>query len=275
MFVRTLFHGTGERQARRPAPLPHFGHGGGESCYEAAPRHTMILRFKATNCRWMLAVTLCGAALPSYAETAPVVRVASDPASKPISAPAPPSRTKPRPIGRRSPTSVAAQRQAPERRADRPRRLCADAAAGLYRAGAAARLCAAGPRSGPTARADPGHRGLSQGRRRAIQFRAGPAENRRRVQGPTPRWRRRRPHPRAGGPHLCVRDRRQRHLRRQAGLSARKDARRSRQRWATTSCSAPTPSACSPSTATSSSRVDTAAVSRQPNAKHSNTRSRR
>jgi hypothetical protein len=40
----------------------------------------MILASRRRTCRWLLAVTLCGAALPSHAETAPVVRVASDPA---------------------------------------------------------------------------------------------------------------------------------------------------------------------------------------------------
>ncbi len=40
----------------------------------------MILASRRRTCRWLLAVTLCGAALPSHAETAPAVQVASNPA---------------------------------------------------------------------------------------------------------------------------------------------------------------------------------------------------
>ena len=114
-------------------------------------------------------------------------------------------------IGRRQ--AARAKRQAPQQRNHRARRLRADAAAGLHRAAAAARLCAAAPRSGAAGAADPRHRGFSQGRRRAIQLRAGPAEDRRGVQaGLRQGGDRRRPHQGSGGPHLCLRDRRQRHL---------------------------------------------------------------
>src|SRR6478736_1617913 len=40
----------------------------------------MILASRRRTCQWLLAVTLCGAALPSHAETAPAVQVASNPA---------------------------------------------------------------------------------------------------------------------------------------------------------------------------------------------------
>ena len=108
-----------------------------------------------------------------------------------------------------------ALRQAPRQQADRARRLRPDTAAALHRTAAPARLYPAATRADQAAGADPDCRRLSQGRRRAIQFRSGPAAIGSRVQaGLRQGGDGRRAHQGTGGPHLRVRDRRQRHLRR-------------------------------------------------------------
>ncbi len=67
--------------------------------------------------------------------------------SKPISAPAPPFRKRPRPTGSRSPTSAGRATPSAAAAPDRARRLCAEPAAGLFGAAAAAGIRAAAPRS--------------------------------------------------------------------------------------------------------------------------------
>ena len=217
----------------------------------------MILASRRRTCRWLLAVTLCGAALPSHAETAPAVQVASNPAVEAYIR------------ARRAYEDEASAywqavvdkrrgRNAKRRNSedDRTRRLRADAAAGLYRTAAAAGLSAAAARSGPAGAADPGHRGFPQGcrRRNTASCRTGrkatPSSSR-----TTPRW----PRPRASP--ATRRSAFMPSKPAETGLTTARPASsaiartrgRSRRRWATTSCSAPTLSVFWPSTVTSSS----------------------
>ena len=120
------------------------------------------------------------------------------------------------------------QRQAARTSADRARRLCADAAAGLYRAEAAGES-GAGARAGTSAARAQGHSGGRRsvaGRRRAFPVRAAAAGQRNRVQARLcPRRGSGGADARAGGAGLFVRDRRHRQLRCAVGHRARRHAR--------------------------------------------------
>ena len=191
--------------------------------------------------------TAVGAALPSLAQDMPRAGQAGGARRGPSSrrdrslSPRPP-RLRGRSlgllaIGRRQ--AARAIRQAPQQRNHRAQRLRADAAAGLHRPAAAARLCAAAPRSGASRRCRSRASRISSRPppRNTASCRTGrrPTRNSSR---PTPRWR---PPPASPG------------IRRSASMPSRPAATapmtdrpassatartrgRSRRRWATTSC---------------------------------------
>ena len=112
-------------------------------------------------------------------------------------------------VGRRH--AARADRQAKPRRADHARRLRADPAAALDRSPGASSAAAGGPRRSEA----PAGVGRAEDGGRAARLRAAASGERSRIQARLcERGHRRGPDRAAGGPHLCVRDRRQRHLRR-------------------------------------------------------------
>ena len=114
---RALFHGIARPSSATAcavAALRSFGAVNRAMRTAHADGTDMILR-STRQFGWLLAAALCAAALPSLAQDTqatdkPVARAAAATIaarSKPTSAPAAPTRTKPRPIGNRSPTSGA------------------------------------------------------------------------------------------------------------------------------------------------------------------------
>ena len=125
-------------------------------------------------------------------------------------------------LGRHRGQTAHPHRQAARQAASRAGGLCPHPAAGLFGTAASGRhAVAAQGAEGRQVAADPARCGFHRRRGRALQVHAAPAGERSRIQARLCEGcARRGDHGRAGGPHLRVRDRRQRHLRRAGGADA-------------------------------------------------------